>query len=360
MKTQKVLFFGPYSGPITGQSISFQETYHSFKGNKVLVDTTKFKRSKLLNTLYCLFLLPIVFVFQKFAVVYFTCTRSKLGTLKDLELLLLCKLFKKKVVNHLHGADFKSFYNDSGKIKFLITYFYKQIDLSIVLLPSMREQFSDFPNMKIAVIENCYSSAMDGITLDFEAKNKQVLYLSNLIHSKGIFIFLEAAQQLLKEDLDVIIKIAGLPMEDDFMSEKETSLKFQIIYKDLKIKFPDRIFYLGGVLGAEKTKILLESSVFVLPTFYKTEAFPITIIEAMRFGNAIVTTNHNYLSDIINKENGRLIPVNSSSALIENILSLFLNKKEMVAIQHFNVEESKRRYSPLAYNLAISEVINSI
>ena len=128
----------------------------------------------------------------------------------------------------------------------------------------------------------------------------------------------------------------------------------------MKIKFPDRIFYLGGVTGAKKTKILLESSVFVLPTFYKTEAFPITIIEAMRFGNAIVTTSHNYLSDIISVKNGRLIPVKSSSALIDAVLSLFLNKNEMVAIQHFNVEESKRRYSPLAYNLAISEVINSI
>lgn len=360
MKMQKVLFFGPHSGPITGQSISFKETYGSYKGNKTLVDTTKFNNDKLFNTLYCLFLLPIVFSFQKFTVVYFTCTRSKLGTLKDLELLLLCKLFNKKVVNHLHGADFKFFYNNSGVFKFLIKYCYKQIDLSIVLLPSMKEQFSDFPNMKIEVIENCYSTEMDGFKVDFEGKNKQILYLSNLIHSKGVFVFMEAAQQLLKEDSDIIIKIAGVPINDDVMSEKETAVKFQIIYNDLKIKYPERIFYLGGIHGIEKTKILLESSIFVLPTFYKTEAFPITIIEAMRFGNAIITTNHNYLSDIINENNGGLINKNSPSDLIDKVRSLFSNPKELVKIQQYNIKESEVKYNPVRYNLAISRVVNTI
>ena len=360
MKKLKVLFFGPYSGPLTGQSVSFIETYNSFKDAKILVDSTKFKRNKFFNTLYCLFLLPIVFSFQNFTVVYFTCTRSKLGVLKDIELLLLSKLFNKKVVNHLHGADFKNFYHNSGKIKSLIHYCYEQIDLSIVLLPTMKAQFSDFTNMKIEVIENCYSTEMDSYKVDFEAKNKQILYLSNLIYSKGIFIFLEAAEQLLKEDLDIIIKIAGLPMGDDFISEKDTGLQFQESYNDLKIKYPDRIFYLGGVQGVEKAKVLLESSLFVLPTFYKTEAFPITIIEAMRFGNAIITTNHNYLPDIINLNNGKLVNTNSSSDLIEKVRSLFSNPNELFRIQQYNMEKSMLKYSPNAYNLAIHRVLKNI
>lgn len=360
MSSNKVLFFGPYSESITGQSISFQETFRNFKGNKALLDTTKFNNRKLFNTLYCLFLLPNVFFFQKFTVVYFTCTRSKLGALKDIELLLLCKLFNKKVVNHLHGADFKKFYHNSGILKFLIKYCYEQIDVSIVLLTSMKEQFSNFPNMKIEVIENCYSTTLNDVVVDFEIKKKQVLYLSNIIYSKGIFIFMDAAEKLLKDDIAIVIKIAGVPMEDDFMTKKETSEKFQIRYEHLKEKYPNRIFYLGFICGIEKAEILLNSSIFVLPTFYKTEAFPIAIIEAMRFGNAIVTTNHNYLSDIIKKENGQLINTKSSSDLIKKLKLLFSDSKELIKIQKHNMQESKNKYSPVAYNFAISRVIDNI
>lgn len=360
MKTAKVLFFGPYPGSLTGQSISFKETHDSYKGDKIILNTTKFGNNRLLNTLYCVLILPFVFLFQNFTHVYFTCTRSKLGALKDIQLLFLCKLFDKKVVNHLHGADFKFFYNNSGIFKPLLKYYYKEINISIVLLPSMKEQFSDFPKMKIEVIENCYSTEMDNFKIDFLSKKKQILYLSNLIFSKGIFVFMEAAQQLLRDDLDVIIKIAGVPLDDDFMSKKEVSVKFLLIYKNLKIKYPDRIFYLGSVKGVKKSTVLLESSIFVLPTFYKTEAFPLTIIEAMRFGNAIITTNHNYLSDIINTSNGELMIVNSSLDLVEKVRMLFLNSKELIKIQYHNAEEAQLKYSPLIYNLAINKVINSI
>lgn len=359
MQKRKVLFFGPYPGPITGQSVSFKETYDSFHGDKIIVNTTKF-HNKLLNTLHSLVLLPFVFTFKEFAIVYFTCTRSKLGTLKDIQLLLLCKIFNKKVVNHLHGADFKFFYENSGLLKPLLHYCYEKIDLSIVLLPSMQDQFSDFPNMRIEVVENCYSTKMDRYEIDFKAKKKQVLYLSNLMYSKGVFFLMEAAQQLLVQDLDLTIKIAGLPMTDDFMSEKEVSHKFQIIYKELKTKYPDRIFYLGAVHGVEKTKILLESSVFVLPTFYKTEAFPITIIEAMRFGNAILTTNHNYLSDIINTNNGNLIPIKSSPDLVEKIRFLFLDQGALLKIQRHNIEEAKVKYCPSKYNALMNKMLNKV
>ncbi len=359
MENKKVLFFGSYPGPMTGQAISFKEAYDNYSGKKILVNTTKFN-NKILNSLYCLFSLPLIFVFKKFPIVYFTCVRSKLGAIKDIQLLLLCKLFNKKVINHLHGADFKIFYNASNTLKPLLEYCYNKIDVSIVLLPSMKEQFSDFLDMKIEVIQNCYSTEMESINVDFANKKKQILYLSNLINSKGIFIFMEAAGQLLDEDPNIIVKIGGVPMNDEEMSEKEISEKFQNIYKDLKLKYPDRILYMGEVKGDEKVKTLLESSIFILPTFYAMEAFPITIIEAMRFGNAVITTNHNYLSDIVNDKNGKLVNKKSSAEIVNTVKYLFSSPEKLKEIQKYNEIESREKYSPQKYNLAIKEAINNL
>jgi glycosyltransferase involved in cell wall biosynthesis len=356
----KVLFFGPYPLPITGQSIAFKEVFTNFKGDKILVNSTKFKDNKILNTIYCLCLLPLVFISRRFDKVYFTCSRSYLGFLKDFLLLFLCKLFNKKVVNHLHGADFDNFYINSGKLKPLIKWSYNKIDSTIILLPSMRSQFVSFPKMNIEIVRNSYPSEFEDVLFDLNDKNLQILYLSNLMESKGILIFMESIKQILENHPLVVVKIAGAPMGDYLASSQEIKLKFEKHYKSLKKSFPNRLFYIGVIIGLEKQKVLTESSIFILPTFYKTEASPITIIEAMRFGNAIIATNHNYLNDIVNDRNGFLVKIKSVIDLTEKINLLLFNKTLLKNIQKNNILEAKANYSPKTFNSEIARIITSL
>ncbi len=356
----KVLFFGPYPLPITGQSIAFKEVFTSFEGDKILLNSTKFKNNKTLNTLYCLFLLPLVFISKRFDKVYFTCSRSYLGFLKDFQLLFLCKLFNKKVINHLHGADFANFYNNSGKLKPLIRWSYSKVNSSIVLLPSMKSQFVSFPKMNIEIVRNSYPSEFEDVAIDLNEKKSQILYLSNLMESKGILIFMESIKEILENYPTIVVKIAGAPMGDYIASAQEIKLKFEGKYDSLKQFFPNRLFYVGVVFGLEKQKILAESSIFVLPTFYPTEAFPLTIIEAMRFGNAIITTNHNYLNDVVNEDNGYLVKTNSVEDLTEKINLLLLNKIKLKNIQKHNILEAKEKYAPKIFNREIASIITSL
>ncbi|GGF60900.1 glycosyltransferase family 4 protein [Wenyingzhuangia marina] len=357
MKKNKVLFFGPYPFPITGQSISFREVYDNFRSDKILFDTTKYGDHKLLNSLHSLMMLPFVFMFFRFDKVYFTCTRSKLGFIKDFQLLLFCKIFNKKVINHLHGADFNSFINNSKWLKKVIKWAYQIIDTSIVLLPSMKSHFSDFPKMKIEVVRNCYTSEYEDIEVNLNEKKRQVIYLSNIINSKGVFVFLEAIETVLQKDKEVVVKIAGKIMEDETMIFDQVSDEFNRIKQELKQKYPDRFFYLGLVSGKEKEQLLMESSIFVLPTFYKSEASPISIIEAMRFGNAIITTKHNYLTDLVSDKNGFIINPNSVSNLVVVINKILRNETKLRAIQEYNIQESIKKYSPVFFNSEIARII---
>ena len=354
-----VLFFGPYPSPITGQSLSFKEVYDNFSGDKILFDSTSFGHLKLLNTLFCFIKLPFLFLFVKFDTIYFTSTRSSLGFLKDFILLALANFFKKKVVNHLHGNDFKEFYEKSIFRK-LITWGYKTIDVSIVLLPSMRQQYSNFKNMKVEVIRNSYSIEYQNEIINLDTKKNQIFYLSNLMCSKGVFIFLECVSLLLNKNSDLVIKIAGIPMADYLMSRSEVAMKFEVTKKQLLEEFPNNFFYLGVVKGKEKRKLLKDSSIFVLPTYHKTEAFPISIVEAMRFGNAVVTSKHNFLGEIITERNGRLIEPKSVVSLMLNLNTLLANKLLLRQIQEFNINDSITNYSPVTFNSKIYTILSKL
>jgi len=48
----------------------------------------------------------------------------------------------------------------------------------------------------------------------------------------------------------------------------------------------------------------LRNYIFCLPTYYPNEGQPISILEAMANGCAIVTTDHGGIKDVVTKENG--------------------------------------------------------
>lgn len=357
MKKNTVLFFGPYPEPITGQSVSFKATYDNYYGEKILLNTTKYGENGLLNNIYAIFRLPIIFLFCRFNKVYFTCTRSVIGFIKDFFLLALSALFNKKVINHLHGADLQYFLSRSPLLRFFIIWSYNKISTSIVLLPSMRDQFAQFPAMDIQVVTNCYSKEYNSVVVDVTEKKRQILYLSGIMLSKGILDFLDASDVLLERDPNLTVIVAGKPMSDWEMSKQKIETHFDTKRKKLELKYQDRFSYVGVVKGKTKELLLRESDIFVLPTYYKTEALPISIIEAMRFGNAIVTTNHNYLADLVSDQNGKRIPVKSVKDLIIAIQDL-LNEEELLrTIQLNNMDFAVKNYNPDQYTYRMNKLI---
>ena len=344
--TKKVLLFGPYSAPVTGQQIAFSQIVNAFlPQNKTLIDTTKFTKVRFFTTIYIFFSLFFKLFSSQITTVYFTCSRSKRGFVKDLFLLVFCRIKKVKVINHLHGADFTSFYEQSNTIKRLINWSYQIIDTHIVLLEEMREQFYMFPHSNIQVVSNAYPKVFIDRLLDLKDRKNQVIYFSNIMASKGIFEFLEVAKNILEKNEKVTFSICGLPMSDQLLPKNMVEKQFLKAVNTLQNKFSDRIQYLGLVEGKEKVSLLYSSSIFVLPTYYISEAVPISIIEAMKTGNAIVTTKHNYLPCFLNSENGVLVDPKAVDQLQKGI-ELFLNDSEKLEkVRQNNIKQAEELYS---------------
>lgn len=359
---KKVLFFGPYPDPITGQSIAFKEIFDAYAGEKVLCNITRYD-NKIINTLYIYIYIPYLFITNKFDVVYFTCSRTLLGFFKDFVLIFWAKIYKVKIVNHLHGNDFKEFYRKQSFFKPLIKWVYESINTTIVLLPGMRDQFVDFPKMKIEIVRNSYPKIFEenkGIINAFEKNSKEfinITYLSNIMYSKGIIIFLDVCAKLLDKNVNIKIAIAGKVMGDSYKSEKEIKLIFQEKFRLLKSKYPDKVEYFGIIKGNEKIHLLKDSDVFVLPTFYKTEALPISIIEAMYYGNAIVSTKHNYMEHIVDTKGGVLVEKLRVDDLENALIKLINDPNSIIDMQNYNIKIANSNYSPDNYVNSITRIL---
>jgi len=359
----KILFFGPYPKPFTGQSVAFKEIYDNFTSTKVLCDTTKFEDSKVLNSLYVFVILPFLFITKKITKVYFTCSRSKLGFIKDFYLIIFSQIFSVKLINHLHGGDFKMFSENSSYLfKKLIYWSYKKVDTSIVLTKEMVSQFNDYDTMKVEVVPNCYAKSFLDVTWsELQNTYKQsisLIYFSNIMSTKGIMTFLDALEPVLEKYPKITVDIAGVPIGDYLLDKNQITKVFKDKLKELKRKFGTRISYHGLVSGNLKETYLKKSSIFVLPTVHRSEAFPISIIEAMYFGNAIITTDLNYLPGIVkNKSNGILIKPNDSVGL-EEALNVLLDDKEFLnAMQKTNYQDARVKYNPDKIFNSIDKII---
>ena len=359
----RILLMGPLPPKYTGQSVAFSSIVNALKRNNqnkcTVINLSG--TDTILKGLILSFKIIWNMLFNKFDRVYFTCSRSFLGSIRDVVLLSFCRIRKILVVNHLHGADFKKFYNNQGFIyKKILSWGYDIVDTSIVLLDEMKEQFENFPNMKLKVVANGYSVLLDSLPKNKEDKDRiQLLYLSNIMHSKGIVELLEAVDILFMEykNLNLNLIIAGLPIGDHVSDQKTIESLFYSTYNKIRENSNSKVEYSGVIYGEDKIQALWESDIFLLPTYYPTEAFPISILEAMRAGNYIISTKHNYIPNIVSERNGELIEPNSSKAIYEGILKAVKDKNVLRDIQNHNIGYAIDNYSEDIY---ISKVLNII
>ncbi len=354
-RPKSVLFIGDFCGPITGQVIAFKKVYEEYKHEKYLLNNNflinyKFNFLFFIKN-YCLFLFHIYKLCKstKIDYIYMTISRSFLGSFKDIPVILFGKLFSIPIVCHIHGSDFNLFLN---KIPFylkpLYLYFYKSVKKYIVLCNGMLIDLNVIFNNKslFHIVPNFYDSIYNDINITELQKTKsesnfiEVVYFSNLLFSKGILYLIDAFINVNeKSNGKFKLNIAGDFVKDDFMNSHELKNIFLN-----KIYLRDDIIYHGLLIGKKKINLLKKSNIFILPTFYLSEAQPLSIIEALRMGCYIISTKFRYIPEFINCNNGELILPNSSASIevaLNNYLLLSSNEKSKILINNVNYATNK-------------------
>ena len=379
-----ILFYGAFcdkhhkitTGQTVVSSIIIKELEKSYSVYKVnIADRTTASRGSLsftiLRTLHFLGLFLKLFLllsFKKVDVVYYQLVYSKIGIIRDHIAIRILALFNKPVCGHALGiTKIEEIISSSAQLKRMCNWNYAHINRIIVEGEEMKSNFKVFPNAetKVAVIPN-------GLNEEFP-ENKEpkryditkpfkVLYLSNLIFSKGYYDVLRAIDILVNKDhLDVECMFAGrfyrtLEAEDndDNFYGKE-AFDFYLVEHNLI----NRVKYKIGLYGEEKKDAFLESNVFVLPTYYSGEGQPMAILEAMSYGCVPLVTPHGHIPIMVNEENGCIVEPKSPGSIALRIKEL-INDSELYTKKSANsLNDFKAKFKGDVFSNKIkNEIIN--
>jgi glycosyltransferase involved in cell wall biosynthesis len=167
-----------------------------------------------------------------------------------------------------------------------------------------------------------------------EGEPCQVLYLSKLGKKKGIRTLIRAWKQVERCHPDAELIVAGSgPLEQEVERKVE----------ELDLK---SVSLLGYVSESHKRELLSSSAIFVLPTYI--EGMPLTMIEAMASGCAVVSTETYGVRDVVEDEKtGLLIPPGHKKELADTLLDLLsdpektreLGRRGVMRSSHFDVNK---------------------
>ena len=276
----------------------------------------------------CAKVLELLKTFAKTCKVLFKCrpdlfytslNAQRVPMLRDILLSVPALLFRVPVVCHAHFSRFDEFAKNTDIFtRWLAKLYTRNIRSIIVLANTLRPQFSSFvAPEKVKVVQNGLpDSAVPSVEKKFDDQ-PTVLFLSNLIESKGYLDLLEAVPPVLKRFPSASFTFIGAPDKTE-ISHLEKLCSKRGLAKNVK--------FLGLCLAEQKNDALRNSWLLAFPTYYINEAFPLVLIESLMWGLPVVTTRVGAIEEIIeSNQNGVFVSPQNPDELANEIINLLSN-----------------------------------
>ena len=177
-----------------------------------------------------------------------------------------------------------------------------------------------------------------------------LLFLSNLIESKGILILLDACKILNNQGWTFICDIVG--SETDEISVKR--LTSEIESRELK----DIVHYQGRKYGKDKAFYLKQASLFVFPSFYSKECFPLVLLEAMQYHLPCISTNEGGIPEIIEDgQTGFIVEKRNPQALVDKIVYYLTHPEQCKIMGDAGYERYLQQFTLKKFEHRMKEIL---
>ena len=251
---------------------------------------------------------------KKYDLCYVTITSNGTAFYKDFLVVTVLKIFRKKILLHFHNKGVEQG-TKANKINY---YLYKFIlggkKTRVVLLSPFL-----YPDIKQYVDEKRVYYCANGIPDHNPALPEKeitepvrLLFLSNMMVAKGVFVLLEACAQLMKKNIPFECHFVG-----DWLDITETSF----YQKVTELNLSNNVFAYGKKYDQEKNSFYQQSDIFVFPSL--NEAFGLVLLEAMQFELPIVASNEGGIPDVVlDNKTGYIVLKNDPDELACKLISL--------------------------------------
>ena len=252
--------------------------------------------------------------------VYMTPNASGGAFYKDFMVVQLLKGMGCRVLMHYHNKGVAT-RQDRWLDNLLYRRFFKNTKV-MLLAESLYEDVRKYVDRKdVYICPNGIPAGTEGERRTREGKPEDsvphLLFLSNLIVSKGVLTLLDAL---------AILRERGCQFICDFVGGETQEMNADGFQEEVEIRGLQRCtIYHGRKYGMEKEAFLNDADIFVFPTYYEKECFPIVLLEAMQHGLPCVSTNEGGIPDIIDKGVTGVIVEKRNAKQLADKLELLLN-----------------------------------
>jgi glycosyltransferase involved in cell wall biosynthesis len=351
MNQPHILFITPLPPPVHGSAMvsqyikdselirgEFACDFVNLSTSRRMDEIGKGGVKKLLRFVGSFFMLFYKLLVHRYDICYLAITCHGVGFLKDAPFVLLCKLFGRKVVIHQHNKGMSKCI-ERWPYRWLIPYIYKRtcvILLSWYLYPDIEKAVK---RGQVVICPNGIPETVSGERLMASGDNVErgsaassssptvnLLFLSNLIPSKGVYVLLDACK---------ILKERGQDFHCHFVGGESKEINRSVFEQAVRERgLVDCVTYHGPKYGDDKERYWEMADVFVQPTF--EDCFPLTILEAMQHHKPIVSTNEGAVPDmVLDSENGFICLRQNASSLASALERLIVDE----ALRNTMVEE---------------------
>jgi glycosyltransferase involved in cell wall biosynthesis len=258
--------------------------------------------------------------------VYFTLSPAGWAFYRDLALVTLIRLAGVRCVFHLHGRGVAASIDRAPWRRHLYRFAFARAYV-ITLGGTLRDDIKDLASDdRIFEVPNgigdtaCpqWHPRQDLNARRGNDRPPRILFLSNMLKEKGPLVLLEALAMVAEQGVRFEAQFVGAwrpPISEELFAARVHALGLK-----------DFVTLPGPVYGEAKNRLFADTDLFVMPTYYRHEALPLAVIEAMMHGRAIITTTVGALPEIISdQESGELVKPGNVADLASALEKLLIN-----------------------------------
>lgn len=345
---EKILIVGPSStkskggmSTVIGEILEDNELKNKYdiSAYESYIDGTKFR--VLLYSIWAIFKFIVTGQAKKYDV-YHIHAASYGSTFRKRIYLKIIKKYKKKVILHIHGAEYMVFFDKlSKKKKRQVIDTLQVADMVIALSNEWKNKFDNkFGLTNCYVLENGINTEkLAPAIVDTKKNQTSFVTLGRLGKRKCTYDLVDAIEIARKKVPNIRCYLAGDGEIDKFCNI--------IVERGLQ----NNIEVVGWADFTKKLELLSKVSTVVLPSY--NEGLPMSILEGMATGKAIISTTVGAIPEVVKEENGILIQPGDVQALADALVKCSTNLKMLEDMSQKNINKIYEQFSMKSMHLKL-------
>ena len=281
-----------------------------------------------------------IYAFLKFLSVYkkydlFHIHTASFGsTFRKYCYLKVIKRAGKKAIVHIHGAKYLIFYESlNHKQKRFVMDYLNHADLVLALSKDWKDKFDTVFHLKnCKVLENGIDAKQYAAAIENDpGSSHSFAVMGRLGERKGTYDLLNACEQVVKIIPDFKCYLAG----DGEIEKVKKIIKQKGLERNIEV--------VGWIHFEEKLRLLKKISTVVLPSY--NEGLPMSILEGMAAGKAIISTNVGAIPEVISQKNGILVEPGDIHTLSKTLIRCCQDTKMVRQMSIENIQKINNEFS---------------